>query len=987
MAAAAEVFVGRHHEIEALRTALDAAREGGGRLVLLAGEPGIGKTRTALELTAHATKSDARIVWGRCHEEAGAPPYWPWVQIIRAIAAVRDAADLRADLDAGAGDIADIVPDIRARLPDLDAPAALSDPSETRFRLFGSIARFLINTSRRQTLALVLDDLHWADVPSLRLLEFLAQEMGDSRLLVVGTYRETELSRQHRLSDTLGALARVPHAVRLHLSGLSAEDVRRFVATAAGVVPPLWLTSAIHDQTEGNPLFVREVVRFLAQEGQFSAAPAAAASIRLPEGVREVIGRRLNLLPAACNDILAVAAVIGREFPLDVLLRACQPRTEDSVLEALDEAMAARIVEESAPGQYQFTHALVRITLYDELRTGQRRRLHHAVGEAIETVHRRDPEPVLADLAHHFRASGLGGDVERAIDYSTRAGRGADAALAFEDAIGLFQSALDMLDTLSADDPTRRCGLLLLLGDAQRKANDPRRAWETSDAAAAIARSHGMRVALAEAAITYADTAWRHIGHITDTDMRSGPLLEEALDGLPETDAGLRIRLMGLLARYRLHTGGVDDAKVLATRAMAMARQLGDPAALAISLASLADFPWQPHETEQILADAREMAEVGEQANNLEVATRGYFRCASLLLELGDIRGAVTAAEMMSRVNTRLRQPFYSIFELGLRAAMALMRGALDEAERLILQATRTRLQHGVAFVTEAVSLLIFSLRREQGRLRELGPMVAMFMRQNGSTTTWRPGLALLYVELGDLTAAGAVFADLAADDFASLPRDGRWSTCIAYLAEVCVALGDAARAPVLFRLLLPWAGRNIVMGGGTECWGSSDRFLGLLAATAGHWIDAERHFAEALAMNERVEALAPLAHTHHDFADMLLRRGYPGDMARASRHLREAGERAAALGLIALAEKVAASREHLTHPALKPVVPDNLTSRELEVLRLLAIGRGNADIGLVLEIGQSTVATHVHNILVKTGCANRTEAAAYAVRHGLRAE
>jgi DNA-binding CsgD family transcriptional regulator len=312
---------------------------------------------------------------------------------------------------------------------------------------------------------------------------------------------------------------------------------------------------------------------------------------------------------------------------------------------------------------------------------------------------------------------------------------------------------------------------------------------------------------------------------------------------------------------------------------------------------------------------------------------------------------------------------------------MALMRGALEEAERLILLSMKTQLPIGTR-VTDPVSLLIFTLRREQGRLREFAPMVAMFVRQTTETATWRPGLALLYIELGDLDAARAVFAGLAPSEFKALPRDGRWATSLTYLAEVCVALGDVDNASALYRLLLPWAGRNVVQGGGTGCWGSSDRFLGLLATTNGRWIDAERHFTEALAMNQRVGALAPLAHTHCDIAAMLLQRGAPGDMDKASTHLREAAERAAMLGLTALADKAAKCRERLSQPTTNPCVPDNLTTRELEVLRLLAIGRGNADIALVLEIGSSTVATHVHNILVKTGCANRTEAAAYAARH-----
>src|SRR5262249_50678296 len=412
-----------------------SACEGNVRLALLAGEPGIGKTRTATELAAQALKHEAVIAWGRCREEAGAPPYRPWAQILEAVAAAQDAEELRADLGAGGPDIAESVPDIRGRLPDLDPPpTALSDPSQTRFRLFGSITRFLFNHSRRRPLVLILDDLHWADAPTLRLLEFLTEEMTEGRLLVIGTYRDTDVSRRHQLSDTLGALIRGPHVVRLHLSGLDIQDVGPFSSLTAGMPLSPWLTRAIHGQTEGNPLCVREVVRFLQQQGHFDLASSTMIpkTIRLPEGIREAIGRRLNLLSAACNDVLATAAVIGHEFRLDVLLRACRPCSEDAVLEALDEALAAHIVEETDAGLYQFTHTLLRITLYDELRAGERRRRHTAVGEAIEIVYRHDRIPVLSNLAYHFRASGLGSAIDRAIDYATRAGQNADAALAFE---------------------------------------------------------------------------------------------------------------------------------------------------------------------------------------------------------------------------------------------------------------------------------------------------------------------------------------------------------------------------------------------------------------------------------------------------------------------------------------------------------------------------------------------------------------------------
>ena len=973
MAPGAEIFVGRRRELDALAAALEVAYGGHVRLALIAGEPGIGKTRTALELAVQASKHDVMIAWGRCHEEAGAPPYSPWAQILAAVAAAQETSDLLADLGAGGPDVAAIVPEIRGRLPDLDPPpAALSDPSETRFRLFGSIARFLVQSSRRRPLVLILDDLHRADAPTLRLLEFLIQELTDGRLLVLGTYRDTDVSRRHQLSDTLGALIRAPHVVRLHLSGLDIHDVSDFATMTAGVALPPWLTRAIHSQTEGNPLFVREVVRYLQQQGHFDRASSATipTTIRLPEGIREAIGRRLNLLSAACNDVLATAAVIGHEFRLDVLMRASRPRSEDAVLEALDEALAARIVEETDAGLYQFTHTLLRITLYDELRTGERRRRHNAVGEALEAVHRRDPTPHLSHLAYHFRAAGLGSAVDRAIDYATRAGQNADGALAFEDAIDSFQTAIDMLDMKEADDPDLRCRLLLALGQSQGKAHDVG-APATLSAAADIARSRKLHSLLAEIALSYTELAVRFGAHDDDG------LSQEALNLLPKSDVRLRIRLMGSLARLRLQQGRLDEARAIGSHAIAMARKLNDPAALAMALAGLAESPWQPQETEEALRNADEMAEAGARANDPEIAIRAHFLRAILMLELGDIQGVVAAVEEMTRLNTSLRQPFFDALVQAMMGRLALMRGALGEAEESIRIVQRVRLK-----ANDPAAQMIFTLRRERGQLGTLGPAVAMFVRQTAMAAVWRPALALLYVELDELDSARAILDDLASQDFRSIPQDTRWTTCIAYLAEVCVALDDRARASRLYALLLPWSGRNI--GVEIECLGSSDRFLGLLASLDGRWPDAERHFERALEMNDRIGAILPREHARRDYADMLAKRRAPGDQVKAVAFLDAAEAHATELGLIALSRRIALTRQLLAERQPRPPTPDNLTGRELEVLRLIAIGRGNADIALVLAIGQSTVATHVHNILTKTGCANRTEAAAYAARLSL---
>lgn len=975
-------FVGRRFEIEDLQAAYADAMAGSGQVMLLAGEPGIGKTRTAIEFASRVGDSDTSVVWGRCQEEVGAPPYWPWTQILSSVIAAQGVAELKAALGTGASDIADVLPDIRSRFPDIERPPVSNDPAGARFRLFSSIARLLIETSQHKVNVVVLDDLHWADAPSLHLLEFVAQAMVSSRLLIVGTYRETELSRRHRLTDTLGALARLAHVRRRHMAGLEGQDVLQFMTTTIGFAPPAWLASAVHEQTDGNPLFVREVVRFLHEQGYFAKVDRSTAkptTIRLPEGLRDVIGRRLNRLSANCNDVLALAAVIGREFTIDVLVQASRARAEGEVTEALDEAMTAHLVEETEPGRLQFTHALVRITLYDELRIGQRQRFHHAVGQAIEFVHRRDLEPVLSDLAHHYRAANLAGDAEKAIDFATRAGRRADSAFAFEDAVTFYQNALDMLDALETDDVEQRYELLMLLGHGHRKVSDYVAALEALSAAAGLGRRLDRPAALAEAAIVYADTAWRSDMQINS---QSAALLNEALARMPATEFAPRSKLLGMLARDRLHTGSVEEARIIAAQAISLARQTEDPMALAQSLASLSDLPWNPRETERMLEEADEIVSVGHRARDYEVVLRGQFRRAALLLELGNIAAAVVAIDEMGSTNTHIRQPMGIMFELTIRATLALLAGDLKEAESRIIQSLNFARKS--SHTMEPLSVLIFTLRREQGRLKQFGPLARSLVSRKAGGTIWPPGLALLCIEIDDHTRAREILNELARDSFAALPNDGRLSASLVYLSEVCCELGNEATAASLYRMLQPWEGRNMVMGGGTGFWGSSGRYLGQLAGTTGDWHNAERHFSDALAMNEKVGARAQLAHTYHDLALLLLKRGWSGDARTAAMHL-EAGARLAdELGLASLAEKVAARRQKVGPHVTNFIGPDNLTSRELEVLRLLAIGRTNADIATALGISQSTVASHVHNILSKTGCDNRTEAAAYAARHGL---
>src|SRR3972149_2906838 len=392
-------FVGRGKGMDELRAGLEDALSGRGRLLMLVGEPGIGKTRTSEEVATYAGLRNAQVLWGRCYEGEGAPAYWPWVQVVRPYVHDRDPAALMSEMGPGAADIAQVVSEVRERLPGLPAPPSL-EPEQARFRLFDGITTFLKNASKGQPVVLVLDDLHWADKPSLLLLQFLARELRGARLMVLGTYRDVELGRQHPLSQTLGELGREGLSQRILLRGLTQRDVARFIEITSGVKPPEALVEAVYQETEGNPFFVNEIVRLLVADGRLEKPEEVVSwSVTIPQGVREVAGRPLAHLSEECNRVLTIGSVIGREFGLRLLEKVSEVKG-DRLVEALEEAMGARVIAElpRTTDQYWFSHVLIRETLYEELSTTRRVRLHRQIGEALEEL---DAEGNLPPLAYH----------------------------------------------------------------------------------------------------------------------------------------------------------------------------------------------------------------------------------------------------------------------------------------------------------------------------------------------------------------------------------------------------------------------------------------------------------------------------------------------------------------------------------------------------------------------------------------------------------
>ena len=425
-------FVGRARELTRFRAALAAAIEGRRQILLLCGEPGIGKTRCAEVFAQIAEDCGALALWGRCYEEPGAPSYWPWVQMLREYVRACSESELQLMAGARVQDMAAILPDLGAHADERTAAErAMNDG--VRFRTFDAIAQFLANAAQRVPLVLIIDNLHWADTPSLSLVEFLSHELARSRVLIICTYRDVEAVGRGSLSCTLGEMRRSTGVERIRLAGLPEASIAELADRALGITLPQQAIDAIYSQTDGNPLFVIELLKVLREES--AAVDADIIPVGIPDGVRETIGRRLSHLPAPCNELLAIASVLGRHFATRELVTVSE-RDFEFVLGNLEQAVRAGLIEPgSARGEgYRFTHALIREVLYDELPILQRLKLHGRVADTLAEIHRADLSGVLTTIAHHYSQALPLGYAEQAATFELRAAEQATQMCAYEDA-------------------------------------------------------------------------------------------------------------------------------------------------------------------------------------------------------------------------------------------------------------------------------------------------------------------------------------------------------------------------------------------------------------------------------------------------------------------------------------------------------------------------------------------------------------------------
>ena len=983
-----EPFVGRRSELQLLHDALGGALAGRGRVVVLSGEAGIGKTRLAQEVATVALRRGMLALWGPCLEEPGAPPFLPWTRAMHACLRACSDERLPALLGREAAAAVEIAPELAARLPPDTAVPAIGEGDQARFRLFAAVAHFWRQMAALRPLVLILDNLHWADASSLRLLAFIAQDIGECRMLLLGSYREAGLSRQQPLAATLAELLNSRQFSRLPLQGLSLDETERLVAAASVVTPPAAAVAAIHRRTEGNPLFLVETLRFLRQEMAGADPRAAAALIEtVPSGVRAVIGQRLNRLSAPCCALLAVAACIGRDFDLPLLAELAGSgsgsSSESALLGPLDEALAQQVIEAVQPGpQYQFSHALIREVLYDELPAARRVALHGRIAESLQARHAGDLDAVLAQLAYHAAAALPGGDPARALDIAQRAAGRAAALMAFEEALRCYRLALQLQERWLPAERARRCALLLALGAVQMHTGENDASAVTLIDAATLARALGDAPLFAQAALGFENNGWR----ISRPGEQAAALLEEALAASDRFDAALQVDLLAALCRACIFCGRQPQANAAQRRAVALARELALPQPLFKALAAIVPARHDPAQLDHRLRCAREALDVAERAGHMEwvdALTGWYF---GDLVEKGELDAARALAQVHLRIADAIRQPFMQTMGLASLTLLAAYEGRFADAERLAGETFTLGQRFLPGNAQGAYSLQIFVLRRHQGRLGEVLAVLRGLVGSVPRDSLWQPGLALICAELELHEPAREAYEALTAGDFAGITRDGMWLTNVVFAAEVCARLGDRPRAATLYRLLEPYAGRNVVTGTNIACFGAVDRYRGMLAALTGDDASAAAHFAAAVALDERGGGRPWLAHSRFEWARWLARRG--GDAAPARAQLGTALALSRELAMAGLARRCEALQRELDGgTAVTPQAPDALSRREVEVLRLLSAGHSNQAIATRLFISPHTVAHHVRHILAKTDCRSRTEAAAWAHRHHLGAD
>ncbi|HZU78196.1 MAG TPA: AAA family ATPase, partial [Dehalococcoidia bacterium] len=903
-----QTFVGREAELARLTAAFSAAAGGQGGLVLVVGEPGIGKTTLIEQLVAYVQGHAGRMLVGHCYEEGSLSlPYLPFVEAMRSYVLDRSPEQLRWELGSRAPEIARIVSEVRDALQ-VRPSAPSSDPGEDRYRLFTAVGSVLRNAAGAQPLVLVLEDLHDADRGTLELLQFLARDLGSARLLIIGTYRDVEVDRQHPLSATLAELRRGGRLERVTLRGLTADEVQRMLAAIAGQPVQRPLAEAVFKQTEGNPLFVQEVLRYLAEEGlieraggRWRAAGGVSLLDTIPEGLRDVIGKRLSRLSESCNRLLAVAAVIGRDFELETLL-TIGGEPEERTVALLEEAIKIAVVQDtSRPGsvRYRFSHAFFRQTLYEELSTPRRLRLHQQVARALEEQYASRLDEHAAELAEHFAQSSDAAELAKAVQYGRLAARRASSVYAFGEAVRLLDQTLEVQEVLDSGDRCAVRDLLLELADALLAAGEPQRVidnvaeraflladalddaggvvracWQAMTALSAVAS--GLSLGMPEYAV------WaKRLGRYASRDPIAAALSNVAQGGT-------------LWA-----AGELAETRRLVDEALTLAREAGRPD-VGVIAAHLGVMPMGQDDIAWRYANAQQFQYASHAgAPSLYVAFT-YMHVVLLYLMHGERARADEALAELRDYVERTQEPSLIFYPLMDELCLATVDGDLDRALRLADEALRRGDELGVPVMARAhVNTFANPVRMYRG----MGEVML-------AGTTTRPVRALALAQAGRVEEARTLLNEDLAERDIDGPEFHRHTWFIAYLLETALLLGEREAAAKLSRRLDHMAD----LFTGDFAGACPGRLLGEAAALNGDKPLARGHYERALRAAQKLPMRPEIALIRLDLAE-LLAEGDEAEHAEAREHLAFCIPEFEAMGMAPALQKAKTLGERLAPP------------------------------------------------------------------------
>jgi tetratricopeptide (TPR) repeat protein len=912
--------IGREAEMQIMTDAIKRVAAGEGREVyLVSGEAGLGKTTLVGEAARAAFANGSVVLYGHAEEDL-ASPYQLFAEALGHFVAHAPEDQLTAHVEAHGSELVRLAPALAIRIPDLP-PSKATDADSERFLLFSAVVGLLATVSAHQPIVLVLEDLQWADEASLLLLRHLAAAERTMRVHVLGTYRDSELPRSHRLLETLAALHRQSGVSRMELTGLDQNGVVALLEAIAGYSlddAAVDLARAVHRETDGNPFFVNELLRHWSETGAIFRDSTGrwvtediVERMPLPESVRQVIGARAGRLGRQAENVLSLAAVIGRDFDLELLAMASSLPEED-LLDILDAATAVALVRElgDVQGRYNFAHALIQQTLYEDLGPTRRSRAHRVVAQALEDLCGDQPGGRVGELARHWCSAGQPIDLNRAIGYSQQAADAALSALAPADALQYYGRALDLYDQIDEPEPVLGIDLAIGLGTAQRQTGDPafratllgaaRRAADIGDTgrlvAAALANDRGFY-----SAIGAIDTEKVHI-------------LEMA-SNLLSMDNAERALVLATLCSELAHGSPLDRRIALADEAIAIAESSGDDE-IVVRVLNHLHIPLQvPSLLERSLSRTAEALVRAERVGDpVQLFWAAQWR-AEAAARAGDIHEMNRCIAINGSMAEQLDQPIFTWDHTFVSSLPAQIAGDTDRAEQLATKALQIGTDCGQpdAAVIFGAQLMIVSGQR--GTMSDLAPLIEEMAAKTPDISPLLFGslLAKAHVE-GDRTEdARRLLEEFAAADFA-LPLDQTWLTGMVDFAEAAIECRDPTYAGPLLDRLAPWASQLPATGG--SALGPVSHYLGGLAAVVGRHDEALVYFSRSSAMCDRMGAKFFAARTNLLWGRLLAERKEAGDAEEARELLTKARAAATTHGYATVERRAAAELRGLGVPS-----------------------------------------------------------------------